>query len=54
MNTFLNTSFNFKGKKTVDHILEIPRLVVFGVLNVLNAKLQNYIEEEKRYLWKTT
>ena len=31
LNKFPNISVNFEGEKMVDYILEIPRLLVFGV-----------------------
>ena len=39
LDKFPNISVNFEGKIMVDHILEIPRLVVFGV-TCLNCNIK--------------
>jgi len=44
LDKFSDIPVNFEGKKIVDHILEIPRLVFFGV-ECLNVILQNHVYE---------
>ena len=44
LDKFPNISVNFKGKNVADYILEISRLVVFGV-KLLSAIQQNYVYE---------
>ena len=52
LDKFPNISDNFEGKKFVDHILEISKLVVF-VLNVLTVILQNHVNKIVRHGTKT-